>query len=1377
MASAKVATKKASKSMPSKKEEGTVWVSPDGILYTEPKIDADLLKKSRENKYIVEGLGKQRRLIFRKGLKVELIDRDNDDKVDEKESKFLMTMVRKPEVALHNKIQLLWEDAMEFGCGPYNDAWTDTDEGYVLTKLNRLPPETFENCGSSMALVYNRILQGIRWNHETKETEYWQTQADGSIVQLKNVGLIVDPLCGEIGGTPYIIPLVPFVNMLRFLWNKKMQEANIYGAGGLYFIKVKNPQGDDTEFAQKILNNESGDVRFQLRENMDLVVITVSGTGVAIEGIQEAQSQVQTFFTASNLIQKDGTLIGGSSQPEFDLFMAYLESTHRWLEEAVRVILLPYLKGNGFASNWDIKVTIPDLEYDKSNVLLSAVSSAFSTKSITLAERRKVYEKVGIETKDMTPEEEKALLAEYEANNPAPVMSPMLQKVEAMAKVISATPLDPHAFIHQGKMEEAIDALDGVDGRGDKKGRPFLQRQMTSASQQSKPHLHGGPGSGRYPAGSGNNETSNNFVGLDVIEPWEDNNGYVPTDEYKEYISKNGVSEPSRELVEQALSAHAGWDAQQKHGDEKIAEYWNVEGEEGKMLRASAELEEKASRVVENSKQDNTSKEISKLEKLSPENIDLKNDSRVIDGRFAVGYDPRHEPEEYKQAWADKHEELVSKSKEPLMIYRKTSSDDASKDVLSFTLNKEGAVANPITGGDQKFTPNVAWSLDDVKKNGYRIISGFARQRGRSGEAEVLLIKDKQPFEHGGAGSGRYPKGSGNVKGPSSSKPLSMKSMNMDQNTQPHSTLEKQSREIIKSMPPKEEWANPRGREIAELAAMAHGTGMTTDVATNDSDGFEGIIAHYNDADGVNITYLASVGKTKGVGSDLLKKVIEANPNKDINLFADPGAVTYYQHIGMEQLSGDEEKGGVFRWAAKDAKAFADKGTEKINKILDDVFEHGGPGSGRYPAGSGDNEESSSEPMSVLDKLSMSHQTPDKWTTNDVDKIKPTITTGEAFMCWENAQKEFEARSKSGQESKIVFGKLATINEDNEVLSLDHVWVEDNDGKIYDATPQTSDFDKIGSKMDERLPAKVATKSLYVKMLENSDYSEIAPLKKDIPDFDQWVDSFSRAPHTAHLHSFVHGGPGSGRYPKGSGNSSSEESSVSSVKSIAPKVTEDEQNLIVYGSDSQEFARKVEGQESFNEIYDYGKTVVDSNEGFRSYQGGGYHEINDYLRHPEKYVEVDGVTRDIVAGQAGLMDEAFVDAPEIPEGTVMWRGVGSETGERIAAMKVGDICSDQGFQSHTIAPEVANRFSKGWFEEGWADHPIEPGGPQVHNTIIRAISGKGVKGIYGGLVGEFEVVVNRGTRWKVVGKEEVDLKTSNWKQKTRFHIITVVPSS
>lgn len=252
----------------------------------------------------------------------------------------------------------------------------------------------------------------------------------------------------------------------------------------------------------------------------------------------------------------------------------------------------------------------------------------------------------------------------------------------------------------------------------------------------------------------------------------------------------------------------------------------------------------------------------------------------------------------------------------------------------------------------------------------------------------------------------------------------------------------------------------------------------------------------------------------------------------------------------------------------------------------------------------------------------------------------------------------------------------------------------------------------------------------------------------------------------------MHGGAGSGRYPKGSGNNEPK----TSVKSSAPKLTEDEQRLLIEGLDSQEFAAEVEGRKEFDDCYNFGKKISEDNLGIGYYQGSGYHEINDYLRHPEKFADKTGTEVDTIAGYSAMVDEAFNEAPPIPEGTMLWRGVGTNTGEAISKMEIGDVCEDKGFQSYTIAPEVADRFGKTWFEDGAFDKPITPSDPLIsHETIIRAVAGKGVKGIYGGLRGEYEMLVNRGTKWKVVGKEEIDLKNHLMRQPVRYHIITVVP--
>lgn len=139
----------------------------------------------------------------------------------------------------------------------------------------------------------------------------------------------------------------------------------------------------------------------------------------------------------------------------------------------------------------------------------------------------------------------------------------------------------------------------------------------------------------------------------------------------------------------------------------------------------------------------------------------------------------------------------------------------------------------------------------------------------------------------------------------------------------------------MKKFPVKEDWKNPRAYEIAEIAAHSFSSnGTNLIVAEEKSTGTgEGLITYYPDPDGVNITYLASVGDYRHVGEDLLKKVIDRNPGKDVNLYADPGAKTYYTHLGLEMTQDSGEgNGAVFRWPAEKAAAFAKGGREIVNR-------------------------------------------------------------------------------------------------------------------------------------------------------------------------------------------------------------------------------------------------------------------------------------------------------------------------------------------------------------------------------------------------------------------------------------------------------------
>jgi hypothetical protein len=204
-----------------------------------------------------------------------------------------------------------------------------------------------------------------------------------------------------------------------------------------------------------------------------------------------------------------------------------------------------------------------------------------------------------------------------------------------------------------------------------------------------KAMVHGGPGSGRYPAGSGDHPKSDGSFG-----------GYVSKSEITAYLKASGADDKTIEIVRDELDGHSNNAYRQKFADENIANFWNSDTPESGVLRKMSAIETDAAKAVE-----------------------------AKEGK--------------------------------MMLYRKSSKDDASKEVLSFTTHEEGAQPNPLTEPDFRMTPDISMSLEDLSKNGLHIVSGFAAQRGTGGEGEIIVVRDRPSFSHGGPGSGRYPKGSG----------------------------------------------------------------------------------------------------------------------------------------------------------------------------------------------------------------------------------------------------------------------------------------------------------------------------------------------------------------------------------------------------------------------------------------------------------------------------------------------------------------------------------------------------------------------------------------------------------------------------------------
>jgi hypothetical protein len=392
------------------------------------------------------------------------------------------------------------------------------------------------------------------------------------------------------------------------------------------------------------------------------------------------------------------------------------------------------------------------------------------------------------------------------------------------------------------------------------------------------------------------------------------------------------------------------------------------------------------------------------------------------------------------------------------------------------------------------------------------------------------------------------------------------------------SQRQKLSESIVDKFPPKDQWKDGRAYEIAEIAAHSFSSNGTQLIAAEDKEGkIQGLVSFYPDQDGVNITYIASTGNVHHSGTDLLKKAIDSNPGKDVNLYADPGAKTYYAHLGMHMVDdGGEGRGATFHWSSDEAAKFSSIPKETMNivsrllSMISKKLVHGGEGSGE--------------------------------------------SEGHDF--------------RGNQYGEGGSGSLKVTN----------------DHKEYDTKLIKSLADGGGQKISDKI-----AQAQDLQLSKNIEYSE------------------------------------------------------------------------------------ARGDQVGN------------------YTGSGYVEINKNLRS-------GGPTTDAIYSK---MDKVINESPEIPRGTVMYRGVGEHSAQRMMSMKPGDTCDDKAYQSFSTSPRVASTFTSYTETKGKRDA-----------VIIRAVVDGKQRGFVVGHA-EHEVIMPRGTKWKVVSNNAVTTGVNAGKVTT--HMITVVP--
>jgi hypothetical protein len=355
------------------------------------KINVKTLDDLFEDPYATAVFNKLTNLIFQDPYTVEI--KDPDGNVNEELSKFFQQMLDAPDVQLWQQMKICF--GAWFWYGPYlASLGIDFFDGmYILSAIVDLPPASFsENNATGTVLSVSRILHGIV-KLEDKKTHYYQQQ-EIEIVELNDIFHIKPPGYGyDIAGLPLIFPLIKSFKKMGFAWLAQMQCVNRAGAPSI-FLKITKPiksadgKRDDWRYGNEILKNYGKNNLYPIYENFDPIEVVSNVTDVSLKTIELLTKVIIYQFSTSDLVAKDGTLIGGSNSAEKELLTNFIKGFHTSLKNGFEPVTQKFLEYNGFLGH-KVVINIPTPEFTDEKLELDRAIEGRNAKDIHPNEHRK----------------------------------------------------------------------------------------------------------------------------------------------------------------------------------------------------------------------------------------------------------------------------------------------------------------------------------------------------------------------------------------------------------------------------------------------------------------------------------------------------------------------------------------------------------------------------------------------------------------------------------------------------------------------------------------------------------------------------------------------------------------------------------------------------------------------------------------------------------------------------------------------------------------------------------------------------------------------------------------------------------------------------
>ena len=382
----------------------------------------------------------------------------------------------------------VWIDELAFGPGlvelgldvdeqgKFRD-WGRVDEWKGPEWANRLDATSFEQPSphgiANYRYVEGRILKGICYDTQERRMEYWQTQPNGTQIQIPSGRVLVvkDRRSRYVDGKSYLEGIVPTALQREHVRKNVMLQIRRAAAPamGLRIKEMRNPAngqlisvapdgkaGNRFEKAwkagQKALKDYSANKFLMLWEEHEVIESkTVIDGNIWIPDDKLKAEILNHLMMPRDWIEQNGAAVSKSSRPLLDLAMLVVDGWRYNLAEPFEELLTKILEANGF-TDWSVEFVWKKLEYEDKAQLRTQALAAWERGAITLD---RLYKIMGWDT--LTAEERTQLVEEKTIFHSTPGMQ--LVANTALPAADASKDKEPAMELLKQKSEIAIEEL------------------------------------------------------------------------------------------------------------------------------------------------------------------------------------------------------------------------------------------------------------------------------------------------------------------------------------------------------------------------------------------------------------------------------------------------------------------------------------------------------------------------------------------------------------------------------------------------------------------------------------------------------------------------------------------------------------------------------------------------------------------------------------------------------------------------------------------------------------------------------------------------------------------------------------------------------